>query len=86
MILETLTIALKSKYSKPSADNRYEACLSVAYNDNRMQVKLSNECCQRILELAADEIAAAAQVQISDFVRTAIAIAKTPMIEGKLDA
>lgn len=82
MILETLTIGLKSPYSPPSATNPYEAKLSIGYNDNKMQVKLSPETCARILALAGDEIAAAAQVQVSDFVRQALTISTTPMIEG----
>jgi hypothetical protein len=34
------------------------------------------------LALAGDEIASAAQVQISDFVRAALIVSKTPMIEA----
>ena len=48
-----------------------------------MQVKLNDETCRRILALAGDEIAQAAQVQIQDFVRTAIAVNEAPAIEGK---
>lgn len=47
-----------------------------------MTVALSEEACARILALAGDEIAAAAQVQIADFVRAALAVSSTPMIEG----
>ena len=47
-----------------------------------MQVTLNDETCRRILALAGDEIAQAAQVQIQDFVKTAIAINEAPMIEG----
>lgn len=82
MILQTLTIGLKQSYSKPSKDNPYQAKLSISYNDTAMQVALSDETCRRILALAADEIAAAAQVQISDFVRQALTVSTTPMIEG----
>ena len=81
MQMESLTIGLKMPYSAPSVNNRYEAKISVSYNETRMQVKLSEAACQRILALAADEIAAAAQVQISDFVNRAMAIDTTPMIE-----
>ncbi len=82
MRIESLTISLKYPYQDPGPNNPYEAKLSVGYNDNRMQVKMSDETSARILELAGEEIAAAAQVQISDFVRTALSVAKTPMIEG----
>lgn len=85
MILETLTISLKNRFSAPSEKNPYEAILAVAYNDNRMQVKLSHECCRRILELAGEEIAAAAQLQISDFVRTALDVSHAHMIEGQVN-
>lgn len=80
MRLETLTIGLQTPFAAPSAHNTYRAVLSVSYNDTRMQVKLSEEACQRILALAADEIAAAAQVQISDFVNRAMTIDNNPMI------
>ena len=86
MILETLTIGLKLPYSAPSASNPYEAKLQIGYNDNKMTVKLSPETCARILALAGDEIAAAAQVQISDFIRQALTVSSTPMIEGKAEA
>ena len=86
MILETLTIGLKSPYSAPSPSNPYEAKLQIGYNDNKMTVKLSPETCARILALAGDEIAAAAQVQISDFIRQALTVSSTPMIEGKAEA
>lgn len=82
MVLEQLTIGLKSSYSAPGPTNPYEAKLQVSYNDNRMTVKLSPETCARILALAGDEIALAAQVQIADFVRTALNISAIPMIEG----
>jgi hypothetical protein len=82
MQLEKLTIQLKQPYSQPGPNNPYEAKLDVNYNDNRMTVKLSAETCIRILELAGDEIASAAQVQISEFVRAAISASKTPLIEG----
>lgn len=80
MHMESLTIGLKSAYSPPSKTNTYEAKLQVSYNDTRMQVKLSEAACQRILALAADEVAAAAQVQIAAFVNRAMAIDTTPMI------
>ena len=82
MYLETLTIGLKSPYVKPGRDNTYEAKLSVSYNDNKMQVRLSDDVCRKILALAGDEISKAAQIQISEFVKTAIAISQTPLIEG----
>ena len=82
MYLETLTIGLKSPYGKPGRDNTYEAKLSVSYNDNKMQVRLSDDVCRKILALAGDEISKAAQIQISEFVQTAIAISQTPLIEG----
>lgn len=82
MKLETLTISLRSPYNDPSPSNPYEAKLSVSYNENKMTVKLLPETCDRILALAGDEIASAAQVQISDFVRAALTVSKTPMIEA----
>ena len=82
MKLESLTISLRQPYAAPGPNNPYEAKLSVSYNDNKMQVALNDETCRRILALAGDEIAAAAQVQIRDFVRTALSVSKTPMIEG----
>ena len=82
MKLETLTIALRNSYSCPGPNNPYEARLQVSYNENRMTVKLEDETCRRILALAGSEIAAAAQIQIADFVRTALTVADTPMIEA----
>lgn len=82
MIFEKLTIGLKNQYGKPGRDNPLQAKLEVSYNDNRMTVQLSEETCIRILELAGAEIAAAAQVQISDFVQSAIGIVRAPMLEG----
>ena len=82
MQLENLTIALRQTYSKPGPNNPYEAKLQVSYNDNRMTVALNDETCRRILALAGAEIAAAAQIQISDFVRMALTVAETPMIEA----
>ncbi len=82
MILQTLTIGLKNPYGKLGKDNPYQAKLTVSYNDNQMIVQLPEETCIRILELAGGDIAAAAQVQIADFVNTAIGIVRTPMIEG----
>lgn len=82
MILQTLTIGLKQTWTAPGPSNPYQAELSVSYNDSTMQVTLSDETCRRILALAGDEIAAAAQIQISDFVRTALAVSATPAIEA----
>jgi len=82
MILQSLNISLKMPYSKPGPSNPYQAKLSVSYNENTMQVQLSNETCERILALAGDEIATAAQIQIADFVQTALAISRLPQIEG----
>lgn len=82
MKLESLTISLRQPYAAAGPNNPYEAKLSVDYNKTKMQVALGDETCRRILALAGDEIAAAAQVQISDFVRTALSVSKTPMIEG----
>ena len=86
MQLESLTIALRQTYSKPGPNNPYEAKLQVSYNDNRMTVKLAPETCGRILALCGDEIAAAAQVQISDFVRDAISVSIAPAIEAQVIA
>jgi len=85
MQLEKLTIALRQPYSKPGLNNPYEAKLDVGFNDNKMTVKLSDETCRRILALAGDEIASAAQVQISEFVQAALTVSTTPMIEGKAE-
>jgi hypothetical protein len=82
MTFESLTIALRQPYSKPGPSNPYEAKLQVSYNDNRMTVKLSDETCKRILALAGDEIADAAQVQIREFVTAALTVAEMPMIEA----
>lgn len=82
MQLQSLTISLKQPYSNPGPTNPYQAKLSVSYNDHQMQVQLSQEACGRILALCGDEIAQAAQVQISDFVRQALTVCTTPMIEG----
>lgn len=86
MQLESLTIALRQTYSKPGPNNPYEAKLQVSYNDNRMTVKLAPETCGRILALCGDEIAAAAQVQISEFVRDAISVSIAPAIEAQVIA
>jgi len=83
MKLESLSIELKNSYSKPSPKNPYIAKLRISYDNTTMQVKLNDETCRRILALAGDEIAQAAQVQIQDFVRTAIAVNEAPAIEGK---
>ena len=84
MILQSLRIALRNPYSKPGPENPYEAKLEISYNNTQMQVKMSEDTRRRILALAADEITAAAQVQINDFVRTAIAVSTTPQIEGEV--
>jgi len=83
MKLEKLAIELRSPYSKPGPDNRYQRTLEVSYHDNRMKVALGDEAFDRILRLAGDEIAAAAQVQISDFVRTALDVSHAPAIEAE---
>lgn len=82
MRLQSLRIALKQPYSDPSPTNPYQATLEVSYNDTKMQVVLGDETCRHLLELAGDEIAAAAQVQIQDFVRTALAVSKHQTIEA----
>ena len=82
MRMQSLTISLKQPYSKPGPANPYQAKLSVSYNDNTMQVALSQEACARILALAGDEIAEAAQIQIRDFVQQALSVASAPMIEA----
>ena len=82
MNLESLTIALKNPYAPAGPSNPYRAKLCVSYNDNNMTVSLNDETCKRILALAGDEIAAAAQVQIREFVQTAIAVSEVPAIEG----
>ena len=81
MRLEKLIIGLKNEFYPAGPNNPYQAKLQVSYDDNRMTVALSEEACARILALAGDEIAAAAQVQIADFVRAALAVSSTPMIE-----
>ena len=85
MQFERLTIGLRSEYSKPSDTNPLEAKLNISYNDNRMTVKLSDDVCRRILAMAGEEIAKAAQIQISEFVQQAIGITQAPMIEGKAE-
>ena len=82
MTLESLTIGLRRPLSEPGPNNPYEARLKIRYNENTMQVALGNETCRRILALAGDEISAAAQVQISDFVKTALAVSDHAMIEA----
>ena len=82
MTLQTLTIGLKMPYSPAGPKNPYQAKLQVSYNDNTMTVTLSEDACARILALAGDEIAAAAQIQISDFIRTALSVSSAPLIEG----
>jgi vacuolar-type H+-ATPase subunit B/Vma2 len=82
MQMQSLTIALKQPYSKPGPANPYQAKLSVTYNDNTMQVALSQDACARILALAGEEIAEAAQIQIRDFVQQALSVASAPMIEA----
>lgn len=83
MKLERLTISLRHTYQKAGPDNPYEAKLSVSLNQNSMQIALSDDVCRKILALAGDEIAAAAQVQIDDFVRTALAVNTQQQIEGE---
>lgn len=82
MKLEKLTIELRQSYLDAGPDNPYQAKLDVSYNDNRMTVQIGDQTCRKILELAGDEIADAAQVQIREFVQTALTVSKTPMIEG----
>ena len=82
MKLENLSIKLNNPYGEAGPDNPYIARLKVSYNDTTMQVKLNEETCRRILALAGDEIAQAAQIQIQDFVQTAIAVSDIPAIEG----
>jgi hypothetical protein len=81
MRMENLTIGLKNSWAEPGPNNPYEAKLSLGYQDNKMHVKLSDEVALKILQLAADEIAAAAKVQIDSFVRDAIAINQTPLLD-----
>ncbi|WP_065325823.1 hypothetical protein [Tritonibacter mobilis] len=85
MKLESLTIQLRQPFSPLGPDNKYEAKLSVSWNETKMQVALTEDACRRILELAGDEIAAAAQIQISDFVTNALSASQTPAIEGKAE-
>lgn len=85
MKLESLTIAPVRTYAPAGENNPYQATLSVSYNEHSMKVKLTDDVCRRILELAGEEIASAAQVQISDFIRTAISVSRTPMIEGSVN-
>ena len=82
MRLQKLTIELRRPFADAGPDNPYQAKLDVSFNDNAMSVSLSDETCRRILALAGDEIAHAAQIQISDFVKTAIAVSEAPAIEG----
>lgn len=84
MKLESLNIALDRPYGDPGENNPYVATLKVSYDKTSMKVKLDDSTCKRILSLAADEIATAAQVQINDFVKTALTVSETPMIEGAL--
>lgn len=83
MKLESLNISLDRPYAEPGASNHYVAVLNVSYDKTSMKVKLDDSTCKRILALAADEIAGAAQVQINDFVKTALTISEAPMIEGE---
>lgn len=82
MKLESLTIALRNVYTEASPENPYIATLKVSYDSNSMKVTLGADTTNRILALAGDEIATAAQVQISDFVATALAVSNAPLIEG----
>lgn len=90
MYLERLTISLEQPYAKPSPNNKYKASIDVGYSgvsgDNKMKVALSDEACKRILMLAGKEIAMAANHQIDDFVRKALAINEQPLIEGSANA
>lgn len=85
MKLEKLVIELSKPYSNPGPNNPYTATLSVSYNNNSMQVKLPTATCIEILKLAGGHIADAAQVQISEFVNTAIAVSSMPLIDVKPD-
>jgi len=85
MKLEKLVIDTARPYEQASHKNPYQARIDVSWNENRMTVALSQEACVRILALAADEIAAAAQIQINDFVENAITFSATPVIEGEAD-
>jgi hypothetical protein len=84
MKLESLKISLRHEYRDAGPTNPYEAKLSVSFNDNSMQVALGDDVCRKILALAGDEIAKAAQVQISDFVKTAMQVSDQPVIQGAL--
>ena len=86
MTLESLKIALRHPHKEAGPNNPYEAKLEISYDKNTMQVVLGNETCRRILALAGDEISAAAQVQISDFVKTALAVSDHAMIEAESPA
>lgn len=81
MKLESLSIELKNPYGAASPTNPYVAKLRISYDNTTMQVALGDETCRRILALAGDEIAQAAQVQIKDFVKTAIAVSDMPAID-----
>ena len=83
MKLESLVIELTRSFRDAGPDNPYVAKLKISHNETHMQVKLGDEAVGRILALAGDEIAAAAQVQISDFVKTALAVSSIAMIEGE---
>jgi hypothetical protein len=85
MRLEKLTIALKNEYQKAGPDNPYQAKLDVSYNDNRMTVALPDDTVKALLRLLAPEVARAAQVQIQDFVDTALAVSAQVAIEGRAD-
>lgn len=82
MKIESLTISPRQPFSDPGPRNPYVAKLKVSYDETTMQVSLGDETCRRILALAADEISAAAQVQISDFVKTALSVSSHGMIEA----
>ena len=83
MIFESLNISLKSSYQKPSKENPYQAKLEVSYSDNRMTVALQPETIDNILHLVANEIASAAQIQINDFVQSALSINHHDALEHK---
>ena len=83
MKLESLTIALRHSFKDAGPDNPYQATLRISHDKSTMQVELGPETCRRILALAGAEISAAAQVQISDFVKTALAVSEHAMIEAE---
>jgi hypothetical protein len=83
MKLEELIIRPQNSYSPVGPDNPYQATIRVSYDDNKMQVALSPEATRKVMMLCKDEIGAAAQVQMDNFVETALAYDATPLIEGE---